>query len=214
MKKAMYEIEKEYWGNNVKVYKPSRFQRFLSSIETVDFFDIEGLAILSFMVSLILCIGGVFSSYLTNDNIIAVVFSFIFFVLCLLSILMAVFSFIADSLVKSSWFSSLFERTPLYSFSDPRQHSDKYSIKTLENLLNHEDFQGDFLHLLEIYENIEKEEFSDILESMVNHYETINKDIFAGEVLETKKMQAKDDVKNLKFKYETLNEVMPKDYLL
>ena len=48
---------------------------------------------------------------------------------------------------------------------------------------------------------------------MVNHYETINKDIFAEEVLEKKKNQAKDDVKNLKFKYETLNEVMPKDYL-
>ena len=70
------------------------------------------------------------------------------------------------------------------------------------------------MHLLEIYENIEKKEFSDILESMVNHYETINKDIFAEEVLEKKKKQAKDDVKNLKFKYETLNEVMPKDYLL
>lgn len=214
MKKTTYEIEKEYWGNNVKVYKSSRLQRFLSSIETVDFFDLEGHAILSSMVSSTLCIVGVFSSYLTNNNIIAVVFSFIFFILFFLSIFMIVFSFIADSLVESSWFSSLFERTPLYSFSDPRQHGDKYSIQTLENLLNHEDFQGDFLHLLEIYENIEKKEFSDILESMVNHYETINKDIFAEEVLEKKKKQAKDDVKNLKFKYETLNEVMPKDYLL
>ena len=174
MKKTTYEIEKEYWGNNVKVYKSSRLQRFLSSIETVDFFDLEGLAILSSMVSLTLCIVGVFSSYLTNDNIIAVVFSFIFFVLFLLSIFMTVFSFIADSLVGSSWFSSLFERTPLYSFSDPRQHGDKYSIQTLENLLNHEDFQEDFLHLLEIYENIEKEEFSDILERMVNHLSLIH----------------------------------------
>ena len=212
MKKAMYEIEKEYWGNNVKVYNPNRFQRFLSSIETVDFFELRGLAFLSSIVSLILCIGGVFSSYLTNDNIIAVVFSLIFFALFILSIFMIVFSFILDVLFESSWFSSLFEKTPLYSFSDPRKYRE-YSIQTLENILNHEDFQEDFLHLLEIYNDIEKEEFSDILEGMVNHYDTINKDLFAEEVLETKKIQAKEDANNLKFKYDTLNEVMPKDYI-
>ena len=212
MKKAMYEIEKEYWGNNVKVYNPNRFQRFLYSIETVDFLELEGLAFLSSVVSLILCIGGVFLSYLTNDNIIAVVFSLIFFALFILSIFMIVFSLILDVLFESSWFSSLFEKTPLYSFSDPRKYRE-YSIQTLENILNHEDFQEDFLHLLEIYNDIEKEEFSDILEGMVNHYDTINKDLFAEEVLETKKIQAKEDANNLKFKYDTLNEVMPKDYI-
>lgn len=212
MKTTTYEIEKEYWGNNVKVYKSSRFQRFLSSIETVDFFELGGLGIISALVSFILFNVGAFLSDLTNDNIIAVVFSLIFFALCVLSIFTIVFSFIIDVLFESSWFSSLFEKTPLYSFSDPRKYRE-YSIQTLENILNHEDFQGDFLHLLEIYNDIDKEEFSDILESMVNHYETINKDLFAEEVLETKKMQAKEDAKNLKFKYDTLNEVMPKDYL-
>lgn len=212
MKKTTYEIEKEYWGDNFKVYKSSRFQQFLSSIETVDFFELGGLGIISSLVSLVLFIVGLFSSYLTNDNIIAVVFSLIFFTLCILSIFMIVFSFIFDILFESSWFSSSFEKTHLYSFSDPRKYRE-YSIQTLENILNHDDFQGDFLHLLEIYEHIEKEEFSDILKGMVNHYETINNDIFAEEALETKKMQAKDDAKNLKFKYETLNEVMPKDYI-
>lgn len=149
---------------------------------------------------------------LTNDNIIAVVFLRIFVALFVLSILMIVFSFIINLLFESSCFSFLFEKTPLYRFSDPRKYRE-YSIQTLENILNHDNFQGDFLHLLEIYNDIEKEEFSDILESMMNHYETINKDIFAEEALETKKMQAKDDAKNLKFKYDTLNEVMPKDYI-
>lgn len=212
MKNTTYEIEKGYWGNNVKVYKSSKFQRFLSSIETVDFFELRGLGIISSLVSFVLFTVGAFLSYLTNDNIIAVVFSCIFFALFFLSIFMIVFSFIVDALFEYSWFSSLFERTTLYIFSDPRQYRE-YSIQTLENILNHEDFQEDFLHLLEIYNDIEKEEFSDILESMVNHYDTINKDLFADKVLETKKMQAKEDAKNLKFKYETLNEVMPKDYI-
>lgn len=212
MKKATYEIEKGYLGNNLKVYKPNRLQRLLSSIETVNFFELGWIAIISSVVSLVLSTVGAFLLDLTNDNIIAVVFLRIFVALFVLSILMIVFSFIINLLFESSCFSFLFEKTPLYRFSDPRQ-SREYSIQTLENILNHEDFQGDFLHLLEIYEHIEKEEFSDILEGMVNHYETINKDIFAEEALETNKMQAKDDAKNLKFKYDTLNEVMPKDYI-
>lgn len=212
MKKATYEIEKGYLGNNLKVYKSSRFQRFLSSMESVDFLELGWLAAISSVVSLVLSTVGAFLLDLTNDNIIAVVFSLIFFSLFVLSIFMIVFSFIINLLFESSCFSSLFEKTPLYRFSDPRQYRE-YSIQTLENILNHDDFQGDFLHLLEIYNDIEKEEFSDILESMVNHYETINKDIFAEQSLEIKKMQAKDDAKNLKFKYDTLNEVMPKDYI-
>lgn len=212
MKKTMYEIEKGYWGSNLKVYKSNRFQRLLSSMESVDFFELGGLSIISSIVSFVLFTVGAFLSDLTNDNIIAVVFSLIFFALCVLSIFTIVFSFIIDALFDYAWFSSLFEKTPLYRFSDPRQ-SREYSIQTLENILNHEDFQEDFLHLLEIYNDIEKKEFSDILEGMVNHYDTINKDLFAEQALETNKMQAKDDAKNLKFKYDTLNEIMPKDYL-
>lgn len=61
MKKATYEIEKGYLGNNLKVYKPNRLQRLLSSIETVNFFELGWIAIISSVVSLVLStVGAIF----------------------------------------------------------------------------------------------------------------------------------------------------------
>ena len=208
MKKMMYEIDTNYLVDSFKVYKRNKFQRFLSSLNSTRILDFTGLALGAIPISLMLGAAGMFLTDITNGNIIAVAFSMLFSVIFLLSVPASVLLLVLDGISDTS----LLKCKPLYQFDLPGQYS-RYSTKTLENIINNDDFQKDIVHLLEIYNDIDKKEFTDILDGIIDHYETVNQQPFEVESISIKKLQAQDDAKNLKFKYDTLNEIMPKNYL-
>lgn len=208
MKKMIYEIDSNYSVDSFKVYKRNKFQRFLSSLDSTRIVDFTGLALGAIPISFMLGVTGMFLTDITNGNIIAVTLSMLFSVIFLLSISTSVFLPVLDTIIDTF----LLKNKPLYQFDLSGQYS-RYSTKTLENIINHDDFQKDIVHLLEIYNDIDKKEFTDILDGIIDHYETVNQQPFEVESISIKKLQAQDDAKNLKFKYDTLNEIMPKNYL-
>lgn len=202
MKSTRYEIEKEFWKPNFKVYKTTRLQRLLFSMKSVDFFEFGSQVLTVSLTFLAISIMGALLSYITNENMIIVAFSIIFLVLFILSYLLLICSLFLDFIFSQLRFSSLLMKSPLYKFTIP-EHCGKYSAQKLENVINHDDFQQDFLQLLDNYEHVDNEDFADVLKSMMNHYDNVHEDLLAEGNLSIKKKHYED----VKFKYKALDEL-------